>query len=65
MKRFEPDRYYRPSDPEMRLIATPGTLTQWRHQGRGPSWVKCARRVLYRGSDLNDWLDANLVSPMA
>ncbi len=62
MRRFEDDRYYRPTDPEMAAIATPGTLAQWRYHGRGPSYYKFGRRILYRGRDLNAWIDAHQVA---
>ena len=63
MRRFEEDRYYRPCDPEMRLIATEGTLAQWRYQARGPVYVRYGNRILYRGADLNRELDAHVVHP--
>ncbi len=65
MKRFEPDRFYRPTDPEMRLIATAGTLAIWRHEGRGPGYVKMGGRVLYEGATLNRWIDERRVEPAA
>ena len=57
MKRFDPTRYYFTSDPELGLIATRGTLSQWRHKGEGPVFLKLGQRVLYRGSDLNAYLE--------
>lgn len=63
MKRFEPDRYYRPTDPELAVIAMPGTLRQWRYQGRGPRYYKSGNRVLYLGRDLNEWLDRHMIDP--
>ena len=63
MRRFQDDRYYRTHDPELALIATPGTLAQWRCRGYGPRYVKYGHRVLYLGADLNRWLDAHAVEP--
>ena len=63
MFRFDPDRYYRTTDQELRLIATRGTLSQWRHRGEGPPYVRFGNRVLYRGSELNAWLDAHIIHP--
>ena len=63
MHRFEPNRYYKTTDPELAVIATRGTLSQWRHRGVGPRYVKFGNRVLYLGRDLNEWLDAHLVHP--
>ena len=63
MYRFEPDRYYKTTDPELAVIATRGTLSQWRHQGRGPRYLKFGNRVLYLGRDLNEWLDSHGIDP--
>ena len=41
------------------LIRTPeGTLYQWRTKKIGPPSMKVGRRVLYKRSDLNAWLDS-------
>ena len=64
MNRFDDDRYYRTSDPELRIIATKGTMSFWRHQHRGPAYVRLGGRVLYRGRDLNAFLDAHIIQPM-
>ena len=61
--RFEADRYYRPGDPALDTIASRGTLATWRWAGRGPRYTKFGHRILYRGSDLNAWLDERLVQP--
>ena len=65
MQRFEPDQYYRPADEVMRLIATVDSLALWRLQGKGPPFTKFGHRVLYRGDDLNAWLDEHRVEPAA
>ena len=61
--RFEDDRYYRPGDAALSVIASRGTLATWRWQGRGPRYTKFGHRILYLGSDLNAWLDARVVEP--
>lgn len=61
MKAFQDNEVYRPSDDAMRLIATKGTLAVWRHERRGPKYIRLGGRVLYRGSDLNAWLDERVV----
>ena len=63
MTRFQDDHYYRPADEAMRLIGTVGTLAIWRHRGEGPPFTRFGRRVLYRGDDLNAWLDSHRVEP--
>ena len=65
MKRFDSETYYKPSDPAMRVIGTPGTLRVWRCKGRGPRYVKNGGRVLYYGADLNRYLDECAVEPRA
>ena len=61
--RFETDRYYRPGDPALDTIASRGTLATWRWAGLGPRYTKFGHRILYRGSDLNAWLDERVVQP--
>lgn len=63
MQRFDPDRYYLTTDTEMLLLGSPATLAQNRHRGGGPPYVKLGRRVLYRGCDLNAYLDQCVVQP--
>ena len=65
MRRFEDDRYYETTAPELAVIATRSTLNVWRHQGRGPRFTKVGRKVLYLGRDLNAYLDARVVEPAA
>ena len=65
MERFDPDRYYRPADEAMRLIATVGSLALWRHKDTGPPYTRFGHRVLYFGADLNRWLDSHRVEPRA
>lgn len=46
------------------LIRTPtATLAYWRSVGKGPAWFKAGRRVLYRKSDVERWIDENVVTP--
>ena len=63
MRRFDDSTYYRPADEAMRLIATVGSLAQWRHYGSGPPFTKFGRRILYLGRDLNRWMDEHRVEP--
>ena len=74
--RFDPDCYYRAkkyhdepkqykiADPALAVIATRGTLAHWRCHGAGPRYVRFGHRVLYRGADLNAWLDAHVVEAL-
>ena len=65
MEGFSDEKYYCTADPAMRLIATAGTLAVWRHEGRGPAYVRFGNRVLYEGRELNRWLNAHRVEPAA
>ena len=38
------------------LRARPQTLTNWRHLGVGPPWVKMVGRVRYRREAVDQWL---------
>lgn len=42
------------------LGLSPRTLECWRLTGAGPVYIKVGRRVRYRRSDLEAWLDARL-----
>ena len=39
---------------------SPRTLQRHRQQGTGPLFTKAGHRVLYRQSDLDDWLTGNV-----
>lgn len=58
---INPDTYYPPSAPELRSVAATQTLARWRHEGRGPAYVKSGSRVIYRGADVLAWLEARRV----
>ena len=62
MTRFDPEKFYRPDDPAVRLIGTAGTLRVWRCKGRGPNFHKIGNRVYYQGVDLNRYLDSCAVN---
>lgn len=48
-----------PSDVAKYLHSSIANLAQLRYTGRGPKFIKVGRRVLYRWSDVADWLDRN------
>ena len=60
---FEQNRSYLPGDPELDLIGDRAKLAQWRHKGVGPAYYKLGRKIVYRGFDLNAWVDANRIDP--
>jgi len=61
------------SETDDRLIKSPDAanllgkhvqeLSDWRHQGRGPKYVKLGRSVRYRLSDLYEYMSENTVEP--
>ena len=65
MHRFDESRYYRTNDPALAILATRGTLAQWRHRGAGPRYVRFGNRILYLGADLNAFLDSRVIEPAA
>jgi excisionase family DNA binding protein len=42
------------------LGVKPTTLEIWRHQGKGPAYLKIGRAVRYRIADLHDFLDGSV-----
>lgn len=56
--------YLNPEQAGEYLHMTVGHLAQLRYRGEGPRYRKpTAKTVLYRLSDLNEWLDASTVEP--
>jgi hypothetical protein len=41
------------------------TLKQWRWLRQGPPYSKVGRRVVYRRTDLDRWIEANRIEPQA
>lgn len=60
---FDNSRSYQPGDPELDIIGDKEKLCQWRHKGMGPPYYKLGRKVIYRGTDLNGWVEAQRVEP--
>lgn len=60
---FEKNRNYVLGDDELKLIGDRDKLAQWRHKGMGPAFYRLGRKIIYRGSDLNAWAEANRVDP--
>ena len=60
---FDNETLYLPTDPEIQRLGSYSTLASWRSEGRGPRYVKIGGRVMYRGRDLNEWIEAQTVDP--
>lgn len=49
-----------PEDVSEYLGVPPGTLANWRYQGRGPAFVRLGRHVRYRAVDVAAWVESQL-----
>lgn len=59
---FEENRHYQPADPEMlALLGSTQKQAQMRHHGRSPAYFRLGRKIIYHGSDLNNWADAQRI----
>jgi excisionase family DNA binding protein len=47
-----------PAEVAERLRVSTRTLEFWRHQGRGPAYVKIGKRVRYRPDDVERFIEA-------
>ena len=63
MRRFDETRYYVTTDPELELLGTRDALAKQRSRREGPRYHKVGKRILYRGDDLNEYLDSCVVEP--
>ncbi len=48
-----------PAEPAEYFHTTTASLAQDRYRGTGPKFIKRGSRVLYRWSDVVEWLDRN------
>ncbi|WP_434053618.1 MAG: hypothetical protein RDA78_01550 [Roseibium sp.] len=60
---FDNTRAYVLGDPELDIIGNREKLAQWRHRGTGPVFYRLGRKIIYQGTDLNAWAEANRVEP--
>ena len=58
---FNPEKLYRANDPALSALASKSTMATWRGRAQGPRFIRANGRVLYRGADLNSWLEQNIV----
>jgi hypothetical protein len=66
MNLFEENRNYQPTDPEiLSLLGSREKQAQMRHHGRSPVYYRLGRKIIYQGSDLNNWANSQRIeSPM-
>lgn len=62
---FNNERSYVLGDPELDLLGDREKLAQWRHKSKGPAFYRLGRKIIYRGVDLNKWVEAGRVDPAA
>ena len=55
---FDANKPYTQTEFAQTLGKSEAWAERSRWDGSGPKFVKIGRKVLYRGSDLNDWLDS-------
>lgn len=53
------------SEAATRLGLKVATLRAWRHQGRGPAYVRLGRAVRYLTTDVDDFIQSNRQIPRA
>lgn len=53
------DRPATPGEVAEYLGTSVAALAQHRYRGTGPAFIKAGRKVLYRWSAVEDWLNAN------
>ncbi len=55
---YNPNKVFDPRDIAVaEVFGDAHKLAQWRCKGEGPAYIKNGRKVLYMGSDLNDYLE--------
>ncbi len=60
---FDDNRAYVLGDAELNLIGDREKLAQWRHKNKGPAYYRLGRKIIYRGIDLNAWVEARRIEP--
>lgn len=45
-----------------KLRISKASLNRWRGTGEGPNFMKLGGAVRYRDSDINEWLEAQLIA---
>lgn len=59
---FDENRHYQQSDPEIiALLGSKEKQAQMRHYRRSPNFYRLGRKIVYHGSDLNAWANAQRI----
>jgi hypothetical protein len=59
------DRFVNDVEAAKILAASPQTLRNWRHLGRGPAYAKKGRMVRYMVADLLKFMNSGRIDPEA
>jgi len=51
----------KPEELAVMLEVSVDTLREWRRLGQGPDYVRAGKGVLYRESDVKEWIKRNVV----
>lgn len=62
---FNATKLYSQTEVAQTLGKSEAWAERSRWDGSGPKFVKIGRKVMYRGSDLNNWLDERVCSSTA
>lgn len=55
------DSLMTPAQLAVHLQIPQTTIHQWRHKKVGPPWFRVGRHVRYRWSDVQEWLDGQVL----
>lgn len=58
---IDPTAYYESDAKELDVLGKPQTRARHRHEGKGCPFIKLGGRIVYRGSDILTYLEANTV----
>ena len=47
---------------ELYPVLNVNTLAYWRQIGCGPSWARLGKRIVYRQSDVDAWIEAQFAA---
>lgn len=62
---FDDTKFYRSTDQRLVSLIPYSTLASWRHEKRGPAYIKLGGKIHYSGRELNRFIEQNTVQPTA
>ena len=62
---YDETKLYPTNDPAVLALASYSTMSHWRSEGSGPSYIKIGAKVAYSGRALNEWIAERTVQPKA